>query len=59
MFLLVLAAGRRHAQQHNFRPIAALVGSGLCHHGRSVLQSCWRCYDEAALEGAVAIARAS
>ncbi len=58
MFLLVLAAARRHAQRYNFRPLA-IWRTRICHHGRGALQSCWACYDEAALGGAAAIARAS
>ena len=58
MFLLILAAARREARQHNFRPIG-IWRTRVCYHGRAALQSCWPCYDEAAFEAAAAIARAS
>ncbi len=56
MFLLVLAAGHRHARRHNFRPGRC---SRICDHGRSVLQGCWACYNEIALSWAIGLARAS
>lgn len=58
MFLLVLAAGRIRAQQHNYRPLS-IWGTRICHHGRAALQSCWRCYNEIALQWAIGLARAS
>lgn len=58
MLLLMIAAARYRAQRLNLRPLE-VWRTGLCHHGRGALQSCWQCYDEAAFEGAAAIARAS
>lgn len=58
MFLLVIAAGRQHAQRLNLRPLE-VWRARVCHHGRGALQSCRRCYDEAGVETATAIARAS
>lgn len=56
IFLLVLAAGRQHAHRYNFRPGRV---STICDHGRSVLQNCWACYNEIALQWAIGLVRAS
>lgn len=55
MFLLVLAAARRRAQCHNYRPLT-IWDTRICDHGRAALQSCWTCYNEIALQWTIGVA---